>query len=329
MEKLVSGITATGNLTLGNYIGAIKNFIKFQDEYEMYIFVADLHAITLPIDPKTLNENKRNIMALYIACGLDINKVTLFYQSDVAAHSQLGYIAMTNTSMGELERMTQFKDKSQKVEVQTNGTLKIPTGLFIYPTLMAADILLYNPKIVPVGADQKQHLELTQNIAKRIKKKYKIDSLNIPQFFSPKIGSKIMSLTDPSAKMSKSSKQPKSYIGLLDDINVARKKIMSAKTDSENKVYLSDEKMGIKNLLTIYSSLTNKTIEESVKQFSNHNYGEFKKEVADVVCDFLESIQSKFKSALEQIDEIAEKGAKKASIVANQNLKIIMNKMGF
>ena len=327
LEKIVSGITATGKLTLGNYIGSIKNMIKLQNDYEQYIFVADLHALTTYIDPKELIENKKNIFALYLACGLDPQKTTLFFQSDVPAHSELNWIITTITNMGELSRMTQFKDKSQNIVKQDNKTEIIPTGLFVYPALMIADIILYNPKAVPVGIDQKQHLELCQKIVKRMNTKYHLN-FNEPKPIIPKIGNKIKSLVNPEQKMSKSDKNANASIYLLDDPEVAYKKIQRAVTDSENKIYISDNKPGVLNLLTIFASLKDISIEEAEKHFSNKTYKDLKEEVGEVVKQFLIEIQKKYQSYIQNIDEIAQAGAKKANKIANENLLIIQKAFG-
>ncbi len=326
-DRVVTGITATGKLTLGNYIGAIKNILKMQDEYELFVFVADLHALTTYIDPKTLKQNKENIFALYLACGLDPKKTTLFFQSDVPAHSELNWIMTTITNMGELSRMTQFKDKTQNIVKQDNGTEMIPTGLFVYPSLMAADIVLYNPKFVPVGVDQKQHLELCQKLVKRMNKKYNLD-FNEPKPIIPKLGAKIKSLQNPEAKMSKSDKNENASIYLLDNPEVAYKKILKAVTDSENKIYISEQKQGVLNLLTIYASLKEITIEEAEKHFKDKNYKDLKEEVGFVVKEFLNDIQSKYKEAIKLVDEIAKLGAKKANEIADKNLKKIQKAFG-
>ncbi|MGL5590702.1 MAG: tryptophan--tRNA ligase [Metamycoplasmataceae bacterium] len=326
-KRMVSGITATGSLTIGNYIGAIKNFIKYQYDYEMFIFVADLHALASPISPEDLDKNRKEIFALYLACGLDPNKVTIFFQSDVIAHAMLNWLTTTNTYMGELSRMTQFKDKSLKSK-QDNGTENIPTGLFVYPSLMAADILLYNPEYVPVGIDQKQHLELTRTLASRMNKKYNIN-LNEPEPIFSEIGSKIMSLKDPSKKMSKSDSDKNASIFLLDDPQVAFNKIQKAVTDSENKVYYSDNKPGVKNLLMIYSSLKDISIKEAEEIFVNANYKEFKEAVGSIVKNFLETLQIDFNNSLKDLPKIAKKGAEKATIIANKNLSSIMKNVGY
>lgn len=324
-KRLVSGITATGKLTIGNYIGAIKNFVKLQDEYELFVFVADLHALTIDIDPKELRQNKRDILALYLAAGLDPNKSTLFYQSDVKAHGQMNWIMENQTTIGELSRMTQFKDKSKVKEA--NGTEKVRTGLLTYPTLMAGDILLYNPEIVPTGKDQKQHIELTRNIATRFNNKYG-EVFKIPEPYIPTVGSKIMSLTEPEKKMSKSSDKEKSYISLLDDPEVAYKKIQKAVTDSEGKVYASDDKPGVTNLLTIYASLNDIEISEAEREFKDSDYGQFKKVVGETVKNFLIDLQSKYNASLKMIDEVAKQGANKASVVANETLEKTEKKLG-
>ncbi len=326
-ERVVTGITATGKLTLGNYLGAIKNMIKMQDEYEMFVFVADLHALTTYIDPETLRKNKEDIFALYLACGLDPKKTTLFFQSDVQEHSELNWIITTITNMGELSRMTQFKDKTQNVVKQDNGTEMIPTGLFVYPSLMAADIILYNPKFVPVGIDQKQHLELTQKLVKRINSKYKLD-FNEPKPIITKIGAKIKSLQNPEAKMSKSDKNENASIYLLDDPEVAYKKIQRAITDSENKIYISEEKPGVLNLLTIFAALKNISLEEGEAHFKNKNYKELKEEVGLVVKQLLIDIQSKYKDALKLVESVSKLGARQAKEVAAKNLLKIQKAFG-
>ncbi|MCC3161164.1 MAG: tryptophan--tRNA ligase [Mollicutes bacterium PWAP] len=322
-KRIVSGITATGQLTIGNYIGAIKNFIKFQDEYDMFIFVADLHALTIDIDSKNLRENKKNIMALYLACGLDPEKTTLFFQSDVLEHGIMNWIIENRTTIGELQRMTQFKDKSLK----SNNKDKVKTGILTYPALMAGDILLYNPSLVPVGKDQKQHLELTRNIAERFNNEYG-KTFIIPEPFITKNGSKIMSLKDPSKKMSKSSPSAKSYIALLDDPEKAYKKIMKSVTDGENKVYASKEKEGITNLMTIYSELKGFSFLEIENEFKGQDYKKFKDEVGKAVKSFLENLQKKYNDSIEKVDEVAKNGAIKARKLAKENLKIIYKKIG-
>lgn len=326
-KNLVSGITATGTLTLGNYIGAIKTFIKNQADFNSFIFVADLHALTTPIDPNILNKNKKDIFALYLACGLDPNKSTIFFQSDISAHSELAWIITCQTNMGELSRMTQFKDKSQNISKQGNGTETIPVGLYTYPSLMAADIMLYDPEYVPVGVDQKQHLELTRKLIQRINKNFKLD-FTIPKPLIPKLGDKIYSLQDPTSKMSKSDKNINASIYLLDDPEIAYKKIQKAITDSENKIYVSDSKPGIKNLLTIYASLKNISLKESEQYFINKDYKALKNEVGIVVKEFLIELQKKYREVVINIDFLAKKGCEKAKEIANKNLIKIKKAIG-
>ncbi|MBN4089262.1 tryptophan--tRNA ligase [Mycoplasma enhydrae] len=325
-KRLLSGITATGKLTLANYIGAIKNMVKLQEQYDSYIFIADLHALTLPIDPNVLAENRKNIYALFMACGIDTSKTTLFFQSDVLEHGLMNWLILSQTTIGELSRMTQFKDKSSKVK-SSNGMETIPTGLLMYPTLMVGDILLYDADLVPVGIDQKQHVELTRNLAQRLNNKFKLD-FKVPEPFIPEVGAKIMSLVESTKKMSKSDINEKASIYLLDDPDKAYKKILKAVTDSEGKIYLSDDKPGIKNLLTIYSALKDISLEESVKLFENNNYGEFKQAVGLEVKSFLENIQEKYKQTILKVNEEAIKGAKNASKIANKNLIKLMKGLG-
>ena len=325
-KVLLSGITATGKLTIANYIGAIKNMVNLQEKYDSYIFIADLHALTLPIEPEQLNKNKNDLFALYLACGINPNKSTLFFQSDVLEHGMMEWLITVNTTIGELSRMTQFKDKSTKIK-SPNGMDTIPTGLLMYPTLMVGDILLYNADLIPVGIDQKQHVELTRNIVQRLNNKYKT-SFNEPNPYIPNVGAKIMSLVEPTKKMSKSDKNDKASIYLLDDPEVAYKKIMKAVTDSENKIYISNEKPGILNLLTIYSALNDLTLKESENKFKNKNYGELKISVAESVKSLLINIQSKYKDMLLRINELSKIGAEKATKIAKENLEKLMKGMG-
>lgn len=329
MKTIVSGIQSTNSLTLGNYLGALKNFVELQSNNKMFIFIADMHSITVDFDATKLKENRRSVACMYAACGLDFEKNVIFYQSSVYAHTQLGYIITCHSYMGELSRMTQYKDKSQKVNA--NKTQNIPTGLFIYPCLMAADILLYDADIVPVGKDQKQHLELARDIAIRMNKKYKTNLFKVPEIYNMKVGEKIMDLVNPEIKMSKSSENHKGVIFLLDNINDIRKKIMQAKTDSLNKVkYDVENQPGISNLMTIYSALTKKEFKDIEKQFKNQNYGVFKSEVANVVCDFISEIQKKYYHFYnsKEIDEKLEKNAIKANEIANKKINDIHRNLG-
>ncbi len=325
MKRSLSGIKPTGNLTLGNYIGALKNFKKFQDDYENFIFIADLHALTLPIDPVELRNNTKDIVAFYIAAGLDPEKTTIFLQSDVSAHSEINSILQNYLYMGELSRMTQFKDKSKKMNENAIGL-----GLFAYPVLMCGDILLYNADIVPVGEDQKQHVELCRDLVHRFNNRYNKEVFKMPEPIIPKVGARIMSLSDPTRKMSKSD--PKGDIFLKDDLNVVRKKIMSAVTDLGSDIYYDPEnKPGISNLIQIYASLKDISIEETENIFKDcHKYGEFKKAVADVVVEVLAPFQEKYKEVLAsgKIDEILDEGAKRASYIANKTLLKVKKTVG-
>lgn len=329
MKTIVSGIQSTNSLTLGNYLGALKNFVDLQNDNKMFIFIADMHSITVDFDSKKLAENRRSIACMYAACGLDFDKNIIFYQSSVLPHTQLGYILTCHSYMGELSRMTQYKDKSQKVNA--NKTTNIPTGLFIYPCLMAADILLYDADIVPVGKDQKQHLELARDIAIRMNKKYQTDLFKIPEMYQVKVGEKIMDLVNPEIKMSKSNENVKGTIFLLDDVEVTRKKIMGAKTDSLNQVkYDKENQPGVSNLISIYACLTNKTFEIIEKEFENKNYGVFKTEVANVVCNFIENIQKKYYSFYnsKEIDKKLENNAVKANEVASKKINQVHKVLG-
>lgn len=322
---MISGIKPTGELTLGNYIGAIKQFIQYQEEYELFVFLADLHALTLPIDANELRKNSEDILAIYLACGLDPNKVVIFKQSDVHEHAELGYIMACNSYMGELQRMTQYKDKTQKMKNDS-----IPTGIFIYPTLMAADILLYQADFVPVGIDQKQHVELTRDLVIRFNHHYQKDVFVLPAPVLPKQGAKITSLSNPLKKMSK-SESDKGTIYLLEDVQIARKKIMSAVTDSENEIrYDMENKPGISNLLTILSVLTHQSIDDLQQKYQNVGYGQFKKDVADVVCHELETLQQKVQEIKNGhiLESILKQGASKASSIASQTLQQVYEVIG-
>ena len=332
MKKLLSGIQPSNKLTLGNYFGAIKSYVDFQNDFDSYIFVANLHVITNPkIDFKSIIENTKTVVCMYSACGLDLKKNHVFIQSDVAAHPQLEHILMCNSTIGELNRMTQFKDKSKKF-TNANGTDTIPAGLFTYPVLMAADILLYDPEFVPVGSDQKQHMELTQNLAMRMNKKYG-EMFTIPKPYIPKVGARIMDLQDPSIKMSKSTANQKGVIYLLDEPEVARKKIMSAKTDSLNQVKFDVKNQpGVSNLIGIYSALTNLPINEIEKNYKNKNYGDFKKDLADKLVIFLIKIQKNYhdvyKDYEKKIVPILKENAKYLNKIANKKLNLVYKKVG-
>ena len=325
--RFLSGIQPSGNITLGNYLGAVKNFVKLQDSpdfTDFLVFIADLHAITVPQDKLALRQNIKSLVALYLACGLDPKKVHIFIQSEVPAHSELGWVLMCNGYIGELERMTQFKDKKEK---QVSG---VSVGLLTYPSLMAADILLYDTDVVPVGIDQKQHLELTRDLAMRFNQKYG-ETFVVPKPYIPESGAKIMSLVDPTKKMSKSDSNPKGYIALLDDINIIKKKIMSATTDSDTKIkYDVENKPGISNLITILSCITNKSIKEIEDEYKDSNYAAFKADVADAVVSEILPIQEKYNEILNSnlINEVLDEGKNYANYLANKKINKVYNKIG-
>ena len=324
MKRMLSGIKPSGQITLGNYIGALRHFVNYQNEYEMFVFIANLHCVTMYQEPKELRKNLKDAIALYLACGLDPEKSCIFLQSDVMEQAQLGFLLCCNTYMGELNRMTQYKDKLAKQESN------ITAGLFVYPSLMAADILSYDPDFVPVGEDQKQHVELTRDIAERFNNKYS-ETFKVPEPLTPKVGARIMSLSDPTKKMSKSDENNKGCIYLLDDLNSTRKKIMSAVTDMEAVVrYDKVRQPGISNLLEIASSLSEEPIESIVKRFDGKGYGEFKKEVADIVCDKIAKIQEKYNEIINSdlIEQALTKGAEKAKFIAHKKLRKVQKKIG-
>ena len=315
-KRALTGLQPTGVITLGNYIGAIKQMVDYQNDYESYIFIADMHAITVNQDPEELRNNIKSLVALYIACGLDPEKNIIYIQSENPYVANISWMLECNTYYGELSRMTQFKDKSKK---NANFT----SGLLTYPVLMAADILSMNTDYVPVGIDQKQHVELARDIAIRFNNKYG-EFFKVPEPIIRKSGTKIMDLQTPDKKMSKSSENQKGVIRLLDDLNVVRKKIMSATTDSEMLVKFDPEnKPGISNLINIYSSLTNKSIEEIENEFKDSNYGNFKTKVADVVVDTLSEIQNKYNNIINStyLDEILDKGIEKNIEISSEFYK--------
>lgn len=324
MKRMISGIKPTGHLHLGSYIGALRPFVSYQDDVELSVFIANLHCITMPIDPKELNEYLEDATLFYLACGLDPKKTNIFLQTDVLEHAQLGFILSSLTSMGELNRQTQFKDKK-------DSGVSLSAGFYTYPALMASDILIHQVDQVPVGEDQKQHVELARDLAERFNNRYG-ETFKIPEPVIPKVGGRIMSLQDPSKKMSKSDREgDKGVIYLKDDLKKARKKIMSAVTDSDNRVfYDKDNKPGISNLLTIYASLKGISIDEAQSHFVDAQYGTFKKVVADVVCEELEKIQGKYHEIKESnvLESILEEGAKKARIQAKKTLDQVQRKMG-
>ena len=328
MKTLVSGIQPTGKLTLGNYLGAIKQFVALQNTLEegdeFFVFIADLHAITIPQIPTELRNAVKSLAAVYLACGLNPEKITLFIQSEVTEHAELGYLMQTISYIGELERMTQYKDKMQK---QTQG---VSSALLTYPVLMAGDILLYNANFVPVGEDQKQHLELTRNLAERFNSRYS-ETFNVPNPLITKTGAKIMSLQDPTKKMSKSDPLEKSCIYLLDDEATIKRKIASAVTDSDGVIsYDPVNKPGIANLLTILSATTLVPIDELVKKYKDANYSTFKADVAEAIVNELKPIQARYNELLktQELDNVLNQGREKASYFARKTLTKVKRKMG-
>jgi len=324
-KVILSGIQPTGIFTLGNYIGAVKNWAPMQDEYNCAYMLADLHAITVRQDPKAFREQTMTCYALLLACGLDPEKSIIFIQSHVPAHAELGWILECYTQFGELSRMTQFKDKSAKHADNVNA------GLFTYPSLMAADILLYQADLVPVGADQRQHLELTRDIATRFNGIYG-NVFKIPEGFIPKAGAKIMSLAEPTKKMSKSDENPNACISILDKPEVIIKKFKRAVTDSEAEVCYRDGKDGINNLMTIYSTVTGKTFDEITAEFAGHGYGDFKLAVGEAVAEHLRPIREEFDRLMADkayLESCYRKGAEMASRISARTMDKVKKKIGF
>ncbi|MBR2917045.1 MAG: tryptophan--tRNA ligase [Clostridia bacterium] len=324
---MLSGIQPTGVLTLGNYVGALRNFVELQkeDKYECFYMIADLHSLTVKQEPKDLRKNSLDLLALFLAIGLDGEKDPIFYQSHVSAHSQLGWVLDCYTYFGELSRMTQFKDKSSKHADNINA------GLFTYPSLMAADILLYQSDLVPVGHDQKQHLELTRDLAERFNRTYS-DTFVVPEPYIPKVGAKIMSLQNPTQKMSKSDPNENSYILMLDPLDKIVKKIKRAVTDSDACVRRGEGKEGVENLMSIYSAMTGKTMDEIEAEFDGKGYGDFKNAVAESVVETLRPIQEKYNDYIKNkdyLEKIYRSGAERASYVANKTISKVNRKVGF
>lgn len=322
MQRVFSGVQPTGDIHIGNYLGAMRQFVKLQDDYSCLFCIVDLHALTVPQDPETLRKKSIELAGLYLAIGLDPKKVIIFVQSHVKEHSELAWLLQCMTYFGELNRMTQFKDKSK-------GKESVSVGLFTYPDLMAADILLYDTNFVPVGNDQKQHLELTRDIAIRFNNRFG-DTFVIPEPMIMKTGSRIMSLTEPDKKMSKSSENQYSKINLLDDPSLVKKKIMKAVTDSENVIrYDPENKPGLSNLLTLYSAFTDISIEDAEARFKGQGYGTLKKELVDVIVERLQEIQYNYKNLdLDFINEVLKDGAEKASEIAKTTVNKVKDKMG-
>ncbi len=324
MKTIFSGIQPSGILTLGNYLGAMKHFVPLQDEFNCFYCIVDQHAITVPQDPAVLRENIRRLAALYLAVGLDPEKVTLFIQSEVPAHAKLGWIMLCTSYLGELERMTQFKDKSD------GRGESIPGGLLAYPPLMAADILLYDTDFVPVGEDQKQHLELTRDLANRFNSRYS-EVFKIPEIRLPETGARIMSLQDGTKKMSKSDSNAGGFISMLDDPDTITKKIKRAQTDSDSAVRFDKaEKPAVSNLMTIYSLCSGKSMDEIEAMYEGKGYGAFKGDLAEVVVETLRPIQERYNQLIQtsELDDILTKGAAKASEAANKVLHRVEKAMG-
>lgn len=324
-KVIFSGVKPSGDLTLGNYIGAIKNWVELQDEYQCFYCVVDLHAITVHQEPKELRKRTLEILAQYIAAGIDPERNTMFIQSHVSAHAELTWVLNCISYMGQLNRMTQFKEKAK------DNTANINAGLFSYPVLMASDILLYQADLVPVGDDQKQHLELARDLAERFNNKYS-DTFVVPEVYTSKVGSRIMGLQDPSSKMSKSGDNDNDYILLIDSPKETEKKIKRAVTDSLNLVKYSDEQPGIKNLINIYSTMTGDSIESIEAKYEGSGYGKFKGDVAEIVNEGLKPIRSEFQRLMnskDYLEEVYIKGAETAERVARKTLRKVYKKVGF
>lgn len=323
MKRVFSGVQPTGNIHLGNYLGALKQFVELQDDHECLYCIVDLHAITVPQDPKALREHILDVAALYLAVGIDPKKSIVFVQSDVSGHSELSWVLTCNSYTGELSRMTQFKDKSKNKE-------SAPTGLFTYPVLMAADILLYDTDIVPVGNDQKQHIELCRDLAIRINGKYK-NTFVVPDGRFLKAGARIMALDDPTKKMSKSAENIHSRISLLDEPSKIKKSIMKATTDSEGIIrYDVENKPGISNLLTIYSVLSGISIEDLEKKYEGKGYGDFKKDLVEVTVNALAPIKARYEEIRhsQELLDVLEEGAKKADEIAKKTMARVKENFG-
>lgn len=326
-KVIFSGIQPSGNPTIGNYLGALRNWVKLQDEFDCYFCIVDLHAITVKQVPKELREKTLEMLAIYLAAGIDPEKNTIFIQSHVPAHSEAAWLLTCNSYMGELSRMTQYKDKSKKY----GDNDSIGAGLFVYPVLMAADILLYNTDLVPVGQDQKQHLELARDLANRFNNAYS-PTFKVPEPYIQKAGAKIMSLQDPTKKMSKSDENANAYILIMDPPEVIRKKVSRAVTDSLGVVNYSDEQPGVKNLLNILIAIKGLTPEELVEYYKGKGYAELKKDVADAIIGELEPIQTRVKELLKDkayLESIYKKGAEKAQYISMKTLRKMQKKIGF
>jgi tryptophanyl-tRNA synthetase len=324
-KSIFSGMQATGTLHLGNYLGALKNWVGLEDEYECFYCVVDMHSITIRQEPAELRKKARALLTLYIAAGLNPEKNCIYYQSHVSAHAELSWILNCFTYMGELNRMTQFKDKAAKHSENINA------GLYTYPVLMAADILLFQSDVVPVGSDQKQHLEIARDIAERFNSLYG-EVFTIPEPYIGKVGARIMSLQEPAKKMSKSDENVNGSIYLMDDKDTIIRKFKRAVTDSDNEIRYSEDKPGIKNLIDIYGAATGKSANETEKEFSASGYGDFKSAVGEAVADMLQPIQIRFEELSKDkayIDSIIKNNAEKANYYANKTLRKVQKKVGF
>lgn len=321
---ILSGIQPTGVFTLGNYLGAVKNWQKMQEDYNCYYFIADLHSLTIQIEPAKRRAQTMQAFALLLACGIDPEKSLIFVQSHVKSHAEMGWLMSCCSQFGELSRMTQFKDKSQKHPDNINA------GLFTYPSLMAGDILLYQADYVPVGADQTQHLEFTRDVATRFNHVYG-ETFKLPEGYFPEAGARVMSLQEPTSKMSKSDENPKATISILDDEKTILKKFKSAVTDSEALVAYRADKPGVSNLMTIYSAITGKSMEEIEQEFAGKGYGDFKAVVGQCVADELKPIREKYAELMEdkkKLEELMKLGAERATYISNKTLTKAKKKMG-
>lgn len=351
-KRIFSGAQPTGQLHIGNYLGALKNWVALQDEYEAFYCIVNLHAITLPQNPTTLRQKTLDLARIYLAAGVDVEKSTIFIQSDVAEHAELTWVLSCVARMGELERMTQFKDKARgknfqgaspaeptmdglrnaildnEQQISESNRARAGIGLFTYPVLMAADILLYQTDLVPVGQDQKQHLELARDLATRFNRDYG-ETFKIPEPYIPKMGASIKSLQDPSKKMSKSDENANASIFLLDDADTITKKIKRAVTDSGTEINFDDSRPAIKNLLTIYQLVTDKTADECVEHFAGKGYGDFKSQLAEATIEFLRPFQERVKQFDDEtLKSILNKGAEKAREIAANTLSDVYSKTG-
>jgi tryptophanyl-tRNA synthetase len=326
MKRILSGSAPSGHLCIGNYLGALKNWVELQEEYDCIYVIVDLHAITTQQKPSELRKQSLSFLAQYVACGIDPEKSTIIIQSQVPQHAELSWALSTMTYMGELNRMTQFKEKSKRYNENINA------GLYTYPILMASDILLYQADLVPVGADQKQHLELTRDLAQRFNSRYS-DTFTIPEPFIPKIGARIMSLQDPTKKMSKSDTDINNVITLLDNPDIIRKKLKRAVTDSGKRILFDPEKrLGVANLINLYSGLTGLEISEIESHFEGKMYSDLKIELSELIIDTLKPIQNEYQKLMEDrtfLNSIMENGRKKANKIANKTLRKVYKKIGF